>query len=234
MDQGITAVLRVDGLTAGYGGRAVLRNVSFTATVGEVTLIVGRNGSGKSTLLRAVMGLLPQRTGVVEFSGRPLDGPTHRLRGRGVAFVPQRRPVFESLTVEANLVLAAPTRVRDPLKVAASRFGWLTAKRKTRACLLSGGERQQLALACALASSPRLLLADEPAAGLSPAVRTDVLRQVAELAHGEGLAVVVVEHNVRHAAQVADRIVGLRMGEVVLDVPADEFGIQEQRLVFLE
>jgi branched-chain amino acid transport system ATP-binding protein len=183
-------MLRVEGLTAGYGSVIVLRDVSFTVAAGTVAIAAGPNGAGKTTLVHAIAGLLSTRNGVIHHRGVPLHGRgAHRVARAGVALVPQGRRVFGSLTVAEHLVLArrpgpwTAARVLDtlpPLRPLLRRHGRH----------LSGGEQQMLAIARALVTNPSLLLLDEPTEGLAPALAQTVTDLITTLA-GEGMTVLV-------------------------------------------
>lgn len=230
--------LILNNLTGGYGNRDVVIDVSLTAQRGEVTLLVGRNGSGKSTLLRGIMGLLPSLRGDVFWEGAPLRKPPHTLRQRGVVMIPQRRPVFFERTVLDNLLLAGAGggKNRKDVSVATmlEKYPLLAERRNQKAGTLSGGERQLLALACACMATPGLLLADEPAAGLSPAASKMVFDEIRSVADSEKTSVLLVEHDVKSALRIADRVIGLNGGLVVVDCRTEEFDEEKQRKVFVE
>jgi branched-chain amino acid transport system ATP-binding protein len=236
--QGPRNALQVRHLTGGYDRRVVIADVDFGIDPGEVTLVVGPNGSGKSTVLRGILGLLPSCDGQVFFEGRRLSEPTHALRRLGLAYVPQRRPVFGALTVRRNLALASACLPRDrrghQLDLVLDRFPALGERLGQRASTLSGGERQQLGLACALVAAPRVLLADEPTAGLSPALHDQLLRDLRATAKDWGLAVLLVEHNVANASRYADHVIGLRLGRIEVACPVAQFDEAAPRRVFLK
>jgi len=174
----------------------------------------------------------------VIWEGGALDGPTHRLRARGVAYLPQRHPVFSRLSVQGNLELAAAFQTRRgrrrEVEAALAGVPALRERRRQLAATLSGGERQQLALACSLVGGPELLLADEPTAGVAGPVRLSLLERLRETARNQDAAVVVVEHHVEAASQVADLVVGLRLGRVAVECEASAFDEAARRRVFLE
>ncbi len=201
--------LAVAGLSAGYRpGLPILRGVSATVAAGEVVALIGPNGAGKSTLVRAVAGLARIEGGRILIDGAPMTGMRpDRLAGLGVAFVPQSANVFTRLTVARNLGLAARRMAGDRRGAEAAmlaRFPMLAEKRDVLAGGLSGGQRQTLALAMALVAAPRLVLLDEPTAGLSPLAAQEALALVRAVAD-EGVAVLLVEQRARAALRMADR-----------------------------
>jgi branched-chain amino acid transport system ATP-binding protein len=213
-------LLAVDGLTVGYGAVIAIRDVSLRVAGGEIVATLGPNGAGKTTLLRAIAGALKPQRGSVTFDGRPLTGlaPEDVVR-RGVALVPEGRHVFPKLTVEENLVIGGAARKdRDELRVDAerllTRFPILGERAKQLAGTLSGGEQQQLAIARALMSRPRMILLDEPSLGLGPIFVDRIFELIAELRE-QGTTVLVVEQNVHRALDVADRAYVLSVGSVV-------------------
>ena len=221
----MTALLEVAGLRAGYGGGTVLHGVDLTVEQGRAVALLGRNGAGKSTLLAAVMGLLRPTAGAVRLHGRDLAGrPAHRVARAGVALVPQGRRVFADLTVDQNLQVATARRSTGPWTPAQAYelLPQLAERRRHRADQLSGGEQQMLAVARALLLNPRLLLLDEPSDGLAPAVVAQVARRLADL-RDQGLAILLVEQDLRTAFTVADDIVVLAKGEIVHRSPTPEF-----------
>ena len=204
------ALLRAEGVVAGYRPDSpILHGVSAEVHPGEVVTIIGPNGAGKSTLVKAIAGLVTVSAGSVRLAGNEIANlPAHRLPARGVAYVPQTENVFGSLTVHENLRVGAAS---VPRRAAAARFDAaytvfpvLRERRDQKAHVLSGGQRQMLALARALVPEPELILLDEPTAGLAPRVAVEVLDLVRGLA-ARGVAVLMVEQNARAALGVSDR-----------------------------
>jgi branched-chain amino acid transport system ATP-binding protein len=209
-------LLEVEGLEAGYGDALVLHGVSLAAASGELVCIVGPNGAGKSTLLKAVYGLVRPRAGRVRVEGEDIAGERpDRLTRKGLNLVPQLDNVFPSLTVAENLkvgVLGAPkAERRDALERVHELFPLLRERRRQRAGTLSGGQRKLVALARALVTSPRILLVDEPSAGLAPQVAELVFAKLAEI-NAVGISVVMVEQNARRALALAHTGYVLDMG----------------------
>jgi branched-chain amino acid transport system ATP-binding protein len=196
-------------LVAGYvAGVDILNGCSLSLVEGEVVGVVGPNGAGKSTLLKAMFGLVPVRSGSVTFAGEDVTGrPAHELGAAGIGYVPQRDNVFPSLTVVENLRMGAyvrPSEAADRLEYVVSLFPRLAERSGQRAGLLSGGERQMLAMGRALMMRPQVLLLDEPSAGLSPSLQDQVFRRVVEV-NEAGVSVIMVEQNARRCLEIAHR-----------------------------
>jgi len=203
-------VLEVCELVAGYEpGAPVVRGVSVSARRGEIVALLGPNGAGKSTLLKAVAGLVPVESGEVRLEGVDVTRlVAHRMVLAGLAFVPQTDNVFATLSVHDNLELGVaglPTKVRRArIEQAYALFGDLARQRRLLGGRLSGGQRQMLAIARALLVQPKVLLLDEPSAGLSPKMVGDTFRKLSEV-RATGTAIVLVEQNTRAALAIADR-----------------------------
>ena len=212
-------MLRVNEITTKYGAITALHGVSLHVEPGELVALVGPNGAGKTTLLNTVAGLLRPATGSVELDGRNVTGrdPATLVDG-GLALVPERRRIFRDLTVEENLRLAGITASKSErhqrLDEMRDLFAVLARKWHTSAGYLSGGEAQQLAVARALMSNPRMLLMDEPTLGLAPAL-IDVIFELLARLRDEGRTILVVEQNARRALELADRGYVLRTGRIV-------------------
>lgn len=214
-------MLEVDALTTRYGAITALYEVSLRVDAGELVALVGPNGAGKTTLLNTVAGLLRPATGSVRFEGHDVAGrDPAALVGAGLALVPERRRIFRDLTVEENLKLAGITASRSArnarLDEMRDLFAVLGNKWTTSAGFLSGGEAQQLAVARALMSDPRLLLLDEPTLGLAPTL-IDVIFDLLSSLREQGRTILVVEQNARRALELADRGYILRTGRMVAD-----------------
>ncbi|MFF5079825.1 ABC transporter ATP-binding protein [Actinoplanes sp. NPDC000266] len=212
----MSALLEVDGLTVGYGAAPVLHDVSLTVQEGQIVAVLGANGAGKTTLLRALSGLLPPATGRVVFDGADLRGvKVERLVRHGIAHVPEGRGVVTELTVDENLRLGGLWRKPQPsLEPIYELFPRLAERRSHLGHQLSGGERQMLAIGRALAAQPRLLLLDEPSLGLAPRVTGQIMALLRDLRDRTGLAVLLVEQNVRSALSIADQGVVLSLGRI--------------------
>ena len=225
-DAGENLVLEVSGLTTKYGAISALRDASVTVGSGEVIGLIGPNGAGKTTLLGSIAGLLAPAAGTVTFDGSDVTGDSpEKLLRAGLALVPEHRRIFVDLTVEENLKIGGITvssSERDELlEEMAEQFPVLRDKWTTAAGFLSGGEAQQLAIARALMSKPRLLMMDEPSLGLAP-VLVDVVFDLIESLRAKGRTLLVVEQNATRMLDVADRAYVLRSGEVVAEGTGDE------------
>jgi branched-chain amino acid transport system ATP-binding protein len=213
--------LTIAGLSTGYGQIQVIRDLSLECSAGQITAVLGRNGAGKTTLLSAIAGLLPS-TGEIAFDGTPVTGAAYLRARAGVAMVQEGKRVFRARTVEENLRIGGYVHRRrrgfiaDGIAGAYERFPILGEKRNLAAGLLSGGQQQMLAIAQALMLEPKVLLLDEPSAGLAPAIVQEVFREVARL-RDEGLCVVLVEQLVDNSLAIADRVAVLDQGRVVLE-----------------
>ena len=226
------SLLKVEGIEAGYGKIAVLHGVDLRIEAGEVVSLLGPNGAGKTTLLRAITGLLPWNGGSIRFGGQDMRGAGPRGSARaGLVHVVEGHRVFTQLSVADNLLLAAydlPRRERaSRIEEALAVFPEIAAKRHERGGALSGGQQQMLAVAQGLVRRPRLLLLDEPSAGLSPVLVGRVLGVVSQLREA-GTAVLLVEQLIDKALAVSDRIYAMAQGRVVLEAPADEPGLHQR------
>ncbi|HUC56865.1 MAG TPA: ABC transporter ATP-binding protein [Streptosporangiaceae bacterium] len=226
------ATLEVRGVTAGYGGAPVLRDVTVTAEAGTITAVLGANGAGKTTLLRAIDGSLRLSQGQVKLDDAELSGRRPEEVSRaGVAHVPEGQGVITELTVAENLQLGLLLRRRSDRAAALAdiyeRFAVLSKRKNLPASTLSGGERQMLVIARALATRPRVLLLDEPSLGLAPKIVREVLDLIKQLKDEIGLTIVLVEQNARSALAIADTGVVLNLGTVVATAPAGQLAADE-------
>jgi len=219
--------LALSEIDAFYGDSHVLHRVSLTLGEGRLLGLLGRNGAGKSTAMNVTVGLLPPRHGVVTLFGSTVTGRApEAIAARGVALVPQGRRIFRNLTVRENLAVAA----RKPrgglpklwtLATVYALFPRIEERHQQIAGSLSGGEQQMLAIGRALMSNPRVLLMDEPSEGLAPQIVAEVMSTIRRLKE-QGLSIVLVEQNAKLVFDVADDIVILNSGRVVVEGPANE------------
>jgi len=203
-------------MTGGYGGADIIHDCSITVEKGEIAVVVGPNGAGKSTAMKAVFGMLDLREGTVTLDGQDIThmAPQDRVP-IGMAFVPQNRNVFVSMTVEENLEMGAFIReddIGDSLHQVYELFPILKEKRNQPAGELSGGQRQQVAVGRALMTKPKLLMLDEPTAGVSPIVMDDLFDRILEIAK-TGIAILMVEQNARQALGIANHGFVMVQGE---------------------
>ncbi|OQW52586.1 urea ABC transporter ATP-binding subunit UrtE [Candidatus Raskinella chloraquaticus] len=214
-------MLNVNGVDLHYGAAQALRGVSIAAAVGEVTCVLGRNGVGKTSLMRAIIGHQPISAGSIVFAGRPLAGLAAEDRARlGIAYVPQGREIFPLLTVKENLETGfAPLRrgERDIQDEIYDLFPVLKSMLGRRGGDLSGGQQQQLAIARALVTRPKLLVLDEPTEGIQPSIIKDIGRTITYLRQRGGMAILLVEQYFDFARALADRWYVMDRGEVTLD-----------------
>lgn len=202
------SLLTAERMTGGYGGTDILKDCTIAVEQSQIAVIVGPNGAGKSTAMKAIFGMLALRQGQVCFDGEDIGalGPQQRVL-KGMGFVPQTHNVFTSMTVEENLEMGAFIRrddIRHSLEQVYALFPVLKEKRRQPAGQLSGGQRQQVAVGRALMTQPRLLMLDEPTAGVSPIVMDELFDRIIEIARS-GIAILMVEQNARQALHIADK-----------------------------
>jgi branched-chain amino acid transport system ATP-binding protein len=212
-------LLEVDGITTKYGALTALHGVSIAVDRGELVALVGPNGAGKTTLLSSIVGLLKPHSGTVRFDGQTINGrDPAALVAAGLALVPERRRIFKDLSVAENLKLAGTTAAKadraSRMDEMATLFPMLREKWDLSAGYLSGGQAQQLAVARALMSDPKVLLLDEPCLGLAPTM-VDVIFELLQTLRSQGRTVLVVEQQAQRALGIADRAYVLRTGEIV-------------------
>ncbi len=221
----MAALLRLEGIEAGYGDMTAVRGVSLEIRAGEIVALIGSNGAGKTTTLRAISGLVPLRRGAVELDGRRLQEVTPaRIVAGGVAHVPEGRQLFPSMTVEENLTLGARTaesrRLRaETLERVVTLFPRLAERRRQLAGTLSGGEQQMAAIGRALMARPRLLMLDEPSLGLAPVVVASIFEDLVRI-NRAGVTILLVEQNVPRALRLSHRAYVLENGTIALEGPS--------------
>jgi branched-chain amino acid transport system ATP-binding protein len=214
-------MLSLAAVSAGYGSFRALYDVSLKVAAGEAVGVIGPNGAGKTTMMRVISGIVPLVAGGMTFDGGSLAGlPAHRIVERGIAHVPENRRLFPRLTVEDNLrigafIPAARQRIAERMAWVYDLFPRLKERREQLAGTLSGGEQQMCAIGRALMSGPKLLLMDEPSAGLAPLVVQQVFDLVQRI-RGEGLTVLIVEQNVQQVLDIVDRAYLLEVGRIRL------------------
>ena len=196
-----------ENMVAGYGGANILNSCSIQVDLGQIAVVVGPNGAGKSTAMKAIFGMLPLKSGNVKvLNERINDLPPFQRVKKGMAFVPQTDNIFTSLTVEENLEMGAftnPGAMVTIIEQVYSLFPVLKEKRLQRAGELSGGQRQQVAVGRALMTEPKLLMLDEPTAGVSPIVMDELFDRIIDVAR-TGIAILMVEQNAKQALSIAD------------------------------
>jgi len=221
-------IIETKGLNVGYGPIHVIYDLDFEAPEGAVTVIVGPNGVGKTTLLKAIMGLVTIYSGQVVFQGQDITKmPPHERTKNGIGYMPQVGNIFSRLSVAENLKMAAytvndPKMVEDKQEMIFTLFPVLKGFMNRSAGTLSGGERQMLAESMVLMRDPKVMLVDEPTAGLMPILVTEVLKKLREMAETTGLPIIVVEQRARRALEVGDHAYLMRGGRFTFKGSAEE------------
>jgi len=219
-------VLRLEGITAGYEGTRVLRDIGLEAKEGMATVLIGPNGAGKSTTLKVINGLLHPTGGRVVFQGNDITKiPAHERAARGIASCPEGRRLFPLLTAEGNLRLGAYSprgraAAEETLASVYDLFPRLRERASVKAGRLSGGEQQMVAIGRALMSKPTILVLDEPSLGIAPKLVSEIFEKIHELRKG-GLTVLMVEQNAYQALRIADFGYVMQEGRIVMDGPPD-------------
>lgn len=219
MVETVSTMLDVKGLTCGYGKVSVVHDIDFSVRPGEWVSIVGNNGAGKTTLLKSILGLIPVTSGSIAFEGKDITkaAPNKRIR-LGMAFVPQGQQSFGQMTVEENLHVVADqygSEAQARYDEAVEAFPVLKEFASRRAGLLSGGQRQQLSIARALITRPKLMILDEPTEGIQPNIVAEIQRSIRSMAEDRGIGVILVEQKVQFAVERADRYYVLAAGRFI-------------------
>lgn len=219
-------ILELKDISTYYGGLKALDSVSLHLHAGEMVALMGPNGAGKSTVLKALFGLVGLHAGEVVWKAEKITPVTHQMVKRGVAFVPQGRRVFTHLTVEQNLEIAGEVvntgaPVKERIAEVMKFFPELQKKRKAKSGTLSGGQQQMLALGRGLMCEPEVLLLDEPSLGLSPKIVKEVFAKIKEINQQKGMAIMIVEHNLKSLLEVVDRAYVLDKGKLALEETAE-------------
>jgi branched-chain amino acid transport system ATP-binding protein len=225
------AMLEVDDLYVGYyRDLNILQALTIRAEKGRLTTILGANGVGKSTALKAIYGFLKPNSGEIKLNGESVVRiPTHRRIEKGMAYIPQQPGIFRSMSVQENLQVGAWTfrrdkqRVRRKIEENYERFPVLREKRKQMTGELSGGQQRMVEIGRTLMAEPQVLLVDEPTAGLSKMLATEVYQMLADLRDKEGLTILLVDQEIRQALKIADYVYVLELGRNKYDGPAAEF-----------
>ena len=215
-------MLEIENVSAAYGMIQILWDVSFKIKEKEIVSIIGPNGAGKTTLVKTIMGLLPAKSGTIRFKGENIENlPPYEIVKKGISLIPEGREIFPRMTVEENVLLGAYTisnkqQVRNSQERIYQIFPVLQKKEKTLAQNLSGGEQQMLVIGRSLMSSPKLLILDEPSLGLAPIIVAKVLDTLRQI-NDEGVAILLVEQNIRDSLNIADRGYVLEEGKIIIE-----------------
>ena len=220
-------VLSLKGLSAGYGSKTVISDVSFALEPGQILAFLGHNGAGKTTTLKAIMGLLRPGGGEVLFDGKRIDRLSVAERiALGLRLLPEGRGIFPDLSVTENLDVVAARNVSTgamfDVPEVFKLFPALAERRTTRAGSMSGGQQQMLALSLAILGTPRCLMLDEPSIGLAPNLVERMFQQVREVCKSHAMTAVLVEQNVAAAMKIADRVIIMNNGQIVFDGNPEE------------
>ena len=216
-------MLEVTDLQVSYGQSQVIHGVSFKAQKNETVAIMGRNGMGKTTLFKSLMGILPSKASKAEVDGENVNGiETYQRVAKGLAYVPQGRMIFPTMTVQENIETGLEnSKIREIPSDIYALFPVLFDMRKRKGGNLSGGQQQQLAIARALVTNPKVLLLDEPTEGIQPSIIKDMARTLKRIRDERGLSIVVSEQVLSFALDIADRVLVIENGEIVRDDPRD-------------
>ena len=216
----MAAILKVDNLSAAYGGIQALRGVSLEVQEGEIVSVLGANGAGKSTLLKCISSVMKTTGGTVEFMGKPVSKKRYEVVEAGLVQVPEARQIFAKLTVYENLRIGSNFRkdqngIKEDIERVYSIFPRLKEREKQYGGLLSGGEQQMLAIGRGMMARPKLMMFDEPSLGLAPVIVQQVFEVIKEL-NKEGLSIMLIEQNAQKALSISDHAYIMQTGRVVM------------------
>jgi branched-chain amino acid transport system ATP-binding protein len=218
-------LLQLDNVAVHFGGVHALQGVDVVFSTGECVALMGPNGAGKSTILKTIFGLIPNYSGEIFWRGKKINPVPHLMTGLGIALVPQGRRVFPSLSILENIEVGGmyigdSVVLKERIAMVLDFFPGLKKKKDKKGGMLSGGEQQMLSLARALVTDPRMILLDEPTLGLSPKVVGEVFEKIHEIKRVYSKTIILVEHNIKTALTVCDRVYILANGRVVKEEPA--------------
>ena len=223
----MSEMLKISDLKVNYGMIQAIKGISFHVNEGEIVALIGANGAGKTTTLHTITGLVPAKSGSIEFEGKDITKiPAHKIVSMGMSHVPEGRRIFQELTVYDNLQMGAFTRnnkveMAESIKMVYKHFPRLEERKNQIAGTLSGGEQQMVAMGRALMSKPRIILMDEPSMGLSPLYVSEIFQIIEEI-NKMGTTVLLVEQNAKKALSIANRAYVLETGHIALEGDAKE------------
>ena len=225
------ALLKVNDLTAAYGGIQALKGVSLEVNDGEIVAVLGANGAGKSTLLKCISSVMKPTGGSVEFLGQPVPGKPHEVVAAGLVQVPEARQIFAKLTVYENLRIGSGLRkdtagIQKDLERVYTMFPRLKEREKQYGGLLSGGEQQMLAIGRGIMARPKLMMFDEPSLGLAPVIVQQVFDIIREI-NREGTAIMLIEQNAKKALAICDHAYIMQVGKVAISGTGEELAANE-------
>jgi urea transport system ATP-binding protein len=235
----MSEVLEISNVRAGYGGGDVLQGIALRLLPGEIVAVVGRNGVGKTTFLKTVIGLIPVTAGSIRFWDTEVSAlPARRRSAKGMGYVPQGRQIFPGLTVRENLLTGEQVNREAKERrllydVVYSYFPVLRDRGGQLAGTLSGGQQQMLAIGRALVGNPKLLLLDEPSAGIQPSIVQEICNSLAELNRQEGLTILLVEQNIGVITRLAQRAYAMNKGRIQRELSAEEVVNREVLIQYL-
>lgn len=232
IDRADDVILKVDHLSAGYGGIRAIDDISFYVKRGEIVAMLGANGAGKSTLLKCLSGEHKRSAGEITFDGQPLPAHCHQIVERGISIVPEGRQIFYKLTVLENLRVGCCQRkdqenIRKDLEMVYDLFPRLEERKSQFGGLLSGGEQQMLAIARGLMARPKMLMLDEPSLGLAPIIVNQIMDTLRSIAQS-GTTILLVEQNAVKALSLCDRAYVMNVGRIVLEDSGKELLANEK------
>ncbi len=226
MKKSDNAILKVDHLSAAYGGIRAIDDISFYVNQGEIVAMLGANGAGKSTLLKCLSGEHKRSAGDIVFDEQPLPLHCHQIVERGISIVPEGRQIFYKLTVLENLIIGCCQRndkeeIQKDLEMVYNLFPRLKERKTQFGGLLSGGEQQMLAIARGLMARPKMLMLDEPSLGLAPIIVNQIMENLKSIAQS-GTTILLVEQNAKKALELCDRAYVMNVGHIVMEGCGDE------------
>ncbi len=228
-------MLKIDNIEVNLGGVNILRKISLDVKEKEIVMLLGRNGAGKTTTIKSIIGIIPLKKGKIFFNGKDITNlPPYKRARMGIGYAPEDRKIFTDMTTEENIevALSNPTKKNEVIKEIVEIFPIIEKLMKRKGGYLSGGEQKMLAIARALALSPKLLLLDEPLEGLAPIVTKHFYESIKKI-RDRGISILIAESNLLHASKLADRIFVIERGEVIFEGCPEEVLKKEEVLKVL-